>query len=222
MSDLKNVDVFRDPLWLLHNFQKKYKHIYVPTDSDWYVSHVGGGFTGQPMRAYVNTSIVANSRGMAYVAANGLNSGNINYAMIDWTKRLELSFNISRLSSDTEVVARVQLKEIGTEGILAERGIGIDITNYVMNGEAFGTVRGTTATLATLTDTFPVQVKIVVTSSEVQFYINEVLTATLAGTALPNVQGTVSAFLVVSIINGATGGVNAILIISDIQIVQGW
>ena len=44
----------------------------------------------------------------------------------------------------------------------------------------------------------------------------------LTGAYVPNVQGTLGAYLVVSIVNGPTGGVNAYFGVGDIKIIQSW
>lgn len=221
MSDYKFWDVFIDPLWLLHNFHRKYKHIRVPLNAGWTSDLVNGGLTQQPMRLYPNTSITASSRGLGYAVAHGLNSGNTVMYNIDWTKRLELSFTLARESSDVEVVARVQLKEVATEGVLAARGIGLQISNLTVVGEAYGTALQTTGTLKTLTNTYSIRVKIVLTATSVDFWIDGVLAGSLTGTAVPSVVGA-AGYLVVSIINGVTGGVNAKLFIGNIELVQAW
>ena len=221
MSDHKFWDVFRDPLWLLHNLYKKYKVITIPINGGYSLSNVNGGVSQTTGYLMVNTSVTALSRGMAYFLPHGLNSGTIYQHRVDWTKRLELSFIVSRANSDVQVVARVQLKELATEGALGERGIGIEINNYSMNGEAYGTARDTVA-IGALTDLLIARVRIVLTSASVEFWVNGVLQGTLTGTAIPNIAGTVNANMVISIINGAAGGVNAQEVISNIQIIQAW
>lgn len=225
MSDLKFWDVFRDPLWLLHNLMNKYKHIVVPSNAGWDTNNVNGTVTQQPLRIYVATSITASSRGMAYCGTTGLNSGNANSAIVDWTKRLELSFILNRSFSDVEVVARVQLKDSAaavTEGVLANLGIGLQISNLTVVGEAYGTARQTTGTLKTLTSGYGIRVKIVLTSTAVEFWVNGVLVESLTGTAVPPVAGVDNNYLVLSIINGVTGGVNARVYLTNIEVVQAW
>lgn len=222
MSDLKFWDVFRDPLWLLHNFHRKYKHIRVPTNAGWSTSNVNGGVTQQPMRMYENTSITASSRGMGFCQAQGLNSGGITHTFIDWTKRLELSFILSRTGSDAEAVGRIQLKEINTEGVFAAKGIGLQISNYTVVGEAYGTARSTTGTLNTLTINRIIRVKIVKRDTSVDFYVNEVLVESLTGTAVPATAGAADGYLVFSLVNGVTGGIDVYQLIANIEVVQAW
>jgi hypothetical protein len=218
---MKGWDVFKDPKWLMDNLFRKYKLFRIPTNAGWTSSLVGsGGYVYGVAQLATYTGTTANSRGMVYAYVYELNSGDITHSYIDWTKRLELEFNLTRLNSDAEAVARVQLKEANTEGALAQRGIGIEIQNFTMYGEGYGTARGTVA-IGTLTNGRLARVKIVKTDSAVQFWVNGVLAGTLTGTAVPNVRGTVP-YIVVSVINGATGGVSAIIYAGNIIIVQTW
>lgn len=197
------------------------KTIYVPTNAGWGISNLETGGVGQfPACLAVFTGVTANSRGLALADAFGLNSGSINKFYVDWTKRIELSFTISRINSDSEVVGRVQLKESGVEGMLIQRGLGIEINNYDLVGEAYGLVRGT-VNLGTLQDDRIAHIKIVLTEGTVEFWVNSVLKGTLTGTAVPSVEGASWSYIISSIINGATGGINAYMYIGDIQIVLG-
>lgn len=219
-SDLKGMDVFTDPLWLLQNLLNKHKVIRVPTNGGWTTSVLfTGGVAQAPSRLYLNTGGTASSRGLASAFTFGLNAGTIARAYLDWTKRLELSFILCRQSSDVEVIARFQLKEASTEGLLAQRGIGVEISNYTMVGEAYGTARNTVP-IATLTDDRVSQIRIVKLIDRVEFWVNRILAGTLTGTAVPNVTGAASAHHVASIINGATGGVDAGLFVGNIMVIQ--
>lgn len=219
-SDLKGWDVFRDPLWLLHNFQSRNKLIVVPTCAGWLSSNLLSGYVSQNVfYLFCGTGVIANSRGLCNAIVFGLNSGDTSTHAVDWGKRIELSFILRRGTSDSEVETRFQLKAVDTEGVLAARGIGVSIANYTMVGESYGTARVTVA-LGVLTDDRIVRIRIVVAGGTVQFWVNGVLTGTLTGTAVPT--GVIVGYLVASIINGATGGVNARLNVGDIKIVQKW
>jgi hypothetical protein len=218
-SDMKYWDVFRDPKWILDNLFRRYKVVIVPT-AGWGTSNVGsGGVVVNPFRLNVYTGTTASSRGMAVAPVSGLNSGDIRHDYVDWTKRLELHFAVVRVNSDPECIARVQLKESSVEGALAQRGIGLEIQNYTMYGEGYGTSRGTVS-LLTLTDNRLAKVRIVKAGSRLEFYVNDVLRGVLTGDSVPNVKGDAISNMVVSIINGATGGVNANLIIMDMKVIQ--
>jgi hypothetical protein len=205
----------------MDNLFRKYKVLIIPTNGGWGMSNTGSGVVSpNPLHLYVATGTTANSRGLGFSPIFGLNSGTISRHYIDWTKRLEFIFELARINSDSESIARVQLKETGVEGMLAQRGIGLEIDNYTLIGEAYGTARGTVS-LGTLTDNIIKRIKIV-KDTEVQFWVDGVLVGTLTGDYVPNVPGTTGAYLVISIINGATGGVDARLYVGDIKIIQEW
>jgi hypothetical protein len=206
----------------LGSFLESYKVINVPTSASWTASNAGSGsIVLEPTDFYIRTGTTASSRGMVYAGFFGLNSGNISRAYVDWTKRLELLATIARLNSDPQAVARFQLKQGSSEGQLAGLGIGIQINNYSLYGEAYGSARGTVS-LGTLTDDRLARIRIVKEIDRVEFWINGVLQGTLTGNAVPNVQGGAIGYLVASIINGATGGVDTQLFVSNIWIIQEW
>jgi hypothetical protein len=206
----------------LDDLLSKYKVIGVPTNAGWTASNAGSGAVAyEPFRLYPMTGTTASSRGLAYCYVHHLNSGDIHRNYVDWTKRLELSFGVARVNSDAEAVARFQLKEANAEGALAQRGIGVTINNLAMVGEAYGTARGTVS-IGSLTLDQAARIRIVKTQNSVEFWVNGVLVGTLTGSAVPNVAGVAYAYLVASIINGTTGGVNAWLMVSNIRIIQEW
>jgi len=221
-TDAFNWDLLADPKWLLDKLLNKYKIVRVATNYGWNTDHSGsGGGTQEPFRKYVWTGTTASSRGMYLIYVFVLNSGYINRIYIDWTKRLEWRFWLCRDASDPEAVARIQLKESNAEGALAERGIGIEIQNLTMYGEGYGTVRGTVQ-LGTLTSHQIARVRIVKEGSRLEFWVNGILKGVLTGNYVPNEKGTTAVYEVFSIVNGPTGGVNAILMNGDETIIQEW
>lgn len=221
VKDENVIDFIKRNINEIHD-QTYWKELIIPTNAGWATSNAGsGGVTQAPLYLFVFTGITASSRGQAYTYTLGLNSGDIGRYLTDWTKKLELEFLIVRLNNDPECVARIQLKESYNEGALSQRGIGINIANYAVVGEAYGTARGTVS-LGTIPDDRVWRVKIVKTNEEVQFWVNGVLMGTLTGNAVPKVRGTIDTFLVVSIINGTTGGVSAYFFVSNIRIRQEW
>lgn len=194
----------------------------IPIYHGWSTSNTGsgGGYT-TGMKIVVNTGTSPSSRGMYFVTVYGLNSGDIGLASIDWTKRLELHFILAREISDPEVRARVQLKESNTEGALAQRGIGVSINNFDLIGESYGTSRGTVS-LGSLTTIRSRYFRIVKDFNIVEFWVDNVKRGELTGEYVPKVKGTDVGYLVISIVNGTTGGANAHLHVGDIKIFQEW
>lgn len=177
----------------------------------------GGGELG--FEIYVFTGVTANSRGLRRAPVYFLNDGDIPTRYLDYTKRLEWHFRMVRSGSDAQVVARFQLKQALTEGVLADVGLGVQVNNFDVLGEAYGTARQTVS-LGTLTADYHWQIKIVhIPDTSVQFWVNDVLTATLTGTAVP-VAVAAGTQLVLSIINGAAGGVDAYFEVGKIKFIQ--
>jgi hypothetical protein len=219
---MKGWDVYKDPKWILDNLLKKYKVVEVATAGGWYSSVAGsGGLNQNPFCLYVSTGLTANSRGMSYQYARLLNSGDINRDYVDWTKDLEIRLQLFRANSDPQCIARFQLKEASSEGALAQCGIGLEVQNFTVYGEGYGTARGTVS-LLTLSESLPVRVRIVKVGSLLQFYVNDALMGTLTGNYVPNTKGTASAFMVISVINGSTGGIDCLFGVGNIRIIQKW
>jgi len=219
-SDLKFADVFSDPLWLLNKLLDKYKIIDVPTSGGWFTSLAGSGSRAQtPNYLRVGTGTTANSRGLVNTTCFALNPGDRAWDAVDYSKYLEWEFAVVRYNSDPEAVARVQLKQTGAEGALADVGLGVEIQDLDVYGEAYGTARQTVG-LGTLTHDRSWHIKIVhVPSARVEFWVNGILTGILTGSAVPT-GVTARTYMVISIINGSTGGVDANLFVGNIRLIQ--
>jgi len=209
-----------NPKPLLDNLLKKYRIINVPTNAGWGSSLVGSGVYGlSPFYLFVSTGTTASSSATSYIIVFGLNSSTLSRHYVDWTKRLELHFTIARFNPDAECIARFQLKESNALGALAQKGVGIEIANYALRGEGYGTSRGV-VDLMTLADGITYEIRIVKDGSVIEFWVNNVLLGQLSGEYVPNVQGTTAAYLMASINNGPTGGVSDTLYVGNIRIIQ--
>lgn len=201
-------------------FNQQWKEFVVTPNAGWGTDNAGsGGIVPTPTYIYSYTGVAAGSRGLAYAYTYALNRGDIARYYIDWTKRLEFSFILLRLNSDSEVETRIQLKEAVAEGILAERGIGISTSNYAMVGEAYGSARDTLS-LGTLTDNRVKHIRIVKKRDCVEYWVERELIGTLTGTAVPYIKGDAVGYIVISAINGVTGGVDARIQAGNIRILQ--
>lgn len=216
-----------DPISVLASIGKLFKFKIVPTNytdsagnTNWQASHVNGGGTVYSAVIFCNTSVTANSRGLLFHYANGLNSGDRGQNQCDYSKKLEWNFTVNRDYSDAQVIARMQLKQVNTEGDLANVGLGLRIDNFVLTGEAYGTARQAINLGVSLTTNYRVRVKIIhIPGVRVEFWVNGVLRGTLTGTAVP--FGVLAdTYWVESIINGATGAVNAYIGVGDMLIIQ--
>ena len=196
------------------------RHLTIPVNAEWIEDNVNGGVTYAPTRLVGSTTATASSRASAYALIQFLCGSDRCAYIIDWDKHLTFAFSILRYTSDAEVVARVQLKEIAGEGNLTGKGIGILVKNYAIFGEAYDTAREEVDLSITMTDYYPYMIKIEHDpGTGVRFYVNNVL----VGTSTREPSGSTEDFgyqLMMSIINGETGGVDAMWVISPIEIWQ--
>jgi len=197
---------------------KDWNYLVVPLNAGWTADCTGSGAQLQaPMQLRVSTGTTASSRGGANTFARGLNSGGLDCWQIDFDKRIEMLFQAWRDYSDAQAVGRLQLKTTGGEGALTDKGFGLEIANLAVTGEAYGTARSTVA-LGSLTLKRTKRFRIVhIPGSKVEFYVDDALAGTLTGTAVPS-GSTPDGKLVLTIINGAAGGVNAQLGLVDLKL----
>jgi hypothetical protein len=214
------IDGLEDVLPLLEaSLYKRYKVIEIPTPV-WNSSNVGsGGVYGVASSLAIWTGTTANSRGLAFLETFGLNSGDRYRTFVDYGKRLIWTFSFDRENSDPECIGRIQLKQTSTEGALANVGIGLEIQNFSVYAESYGTARQTTL-LGTLTIAQIWSMMIVhVPGSRVEFWVNRTLAA--VHTQVPT-GVSAATYHVVSIVNGSTGEVNCVLRIGPQTFIQEW
>ena len=177
----------------------------------------GSGATAQGYLQELTTGITALSTAARYFTPVGLGVG-LSQSYIDWDYPIYMFIPMyARQNSDAQAVSRIQLKEgTFTIGQLGEQGFGIQIANYVLTGESYKAARGTVDLATTLTDTLTYAFLIVLTPGvSVAFYVDSgggfVLKGTYSVAAnVPSGNGVANPRLMHSIINGATGGVNAL------------
>ncbi len=186
--------------------------LHIETATGWAASNLlSGGSSPAISRNYVNTGVVASSRGMLYIPEFLAMSGT-DYAYMSWDKKLYLIFGYSRQNSDAQVVARVQLKDVNTEGALAAKGIGIRADNYALVGESYGVALGAVDLATALTSRRPYLIIILHDPSvpKIEWYVNGVLKGTQStANNIPSGNAGDIGRLVHSIINGVTGTVDA-------------
>jgi len=210
--------MFDIPYRSVRNHIKKGR-LFIPSlASGWTSATSGSGAVAQSAgRLYVHTGTTANSQALLRIThVFGFNSGEAAPEYVDWRKKLYIAFVINRFNSDSEAVAYVQIKETNTHGQLAERGLGVAISNLTLSGESYGTARGTTGSLS-MTGNRPYYIQIVhdPDQQKVEWFANGTSLGTETTAAnIPNALGDALTFWVVSIANGATGGVDAHLYMS--------
>lgn len=186
--------------------------LHIPTNAGWTAIVTGSGATLQlPSRLTINTGATASSTALLrqQLAGFGLGAAGLR---LDWRNKLVLVFQVRRATTDAEVVARVQLKETTAIGQMAERGFGLEVANFAMTGESYGTARGAVDLGTSLTDNVLTQIVIVHEPAipRIEWYTAESGQGVLRGTQstaanMPSVLGTVDMTLIVSIARGATG-----------------
>jgi len=186
---------------------------HIPTNAGWSEGVTGSGTSAQnPHYLSVNTGVTASSTARRYIDYfAGFNLVDTNWLRLNWDKKLYLVFNYRRGGSDSEAIARVQIKETAGEGALSAKGIGIRMDNLALVGESYGTALGSLDLGTALTDGVICQLAIIhYPASKIEWYVNGVLKGIQSTIAnIPSGIGGATASLVVSIKNGATGGVNA-------------
>jgi len=187
--------------------------LHITTQAGWTASNTGtGGNGGNISYMYVLTGTTASSRGLVYALMNGFEEAGGIWSYFNYDKKLYLIFNYRRNGSDSEAVARFQLKRANTEGALADLGIGIRADNLDLIGESYGTELGEVDLGTTLaTDRVSQIVIIHYPGSKIEWYVDGTLKGTQSTAAkIPSGSSASANYLVSSIVNGVTGGVNAI------------
>ena len=196
-----------------------YRHVFVPTNGGWTTDLVNGSMEQAPMEMKGRTTVAASSRALANCKAMSLRIGLNATSNVDWDRRMSIAFDIARVNSDVQILSRFQLKEAATEGVLAAKGIGIEIQNFTLIGEAYDVAREAVGLDVVMTDsqTYRVQIEHI-PGKGVEFYVDKILRG--ISTREPSGDaGAVSRF-VSSIINGLAGGVDGIFKVSNIMIIQ--
>lgn len=193
----------------------------LPTNGPWTFSGAGSG-DGLPWPGFlrVQTGAVANSRGLYWTELHGLAGAAGATYELDLSKRLSFQFLISRFVPNAEIVARLQIKGITTEGALAAVGLGIQIDDMAVKGESYGTALGLIDLATALVDDR-------VAAMSIELYPGEAVEWWLEGvrvgvqddpTKVPG--GLLAAKIVYSIVNGPVGGVDCYSEVIQPQIEQ--
>ena len=171
-------------------------------------------------QALVGSGIIAQRIGDIYCSTGATNPSSVrtNFLLtgfgnssapevIDWTKMMYFIFSAFRKTSVATAVSRVRIHD-NTAGLaaLAGKGIGIQITNYAIVGESYGTTLGTVDLSTSLSDGNTDEIAIVYTpASKVEFFVNGVLKGTISGTASQLPGTTSDSYVDLSVENLSTG-----------------
>ena len=193
---------------------KQSNFIMIPTAAGWTETVTGAGATyQQPMRNYVVIGDTNAGSALLYAAAFGFNIGG-HYGYMNWGKHLFLIFNYTIYDTEASLTRRIQLKETSALGQLAQKGVGFQVVNLAMTGEAYGTERGTVSlgNIEEVADPIYKQIQVVIELDPgvaVNFYINRSLVDSIITTAqIPSGVGAAGLYLVHSIDRSGGGATN--------------
>ena len=170
---------------------------------------------------YAETGVTPNSNCIGY-SASAISPGR-SYYQIDWDRAMVLHFYLERINADAEVAAYLQLKTASWPPLLedmAAMGLGIKIENLALYGESYGVSRDVVDLSTTLVSAQSVEVEIVHTPGvSIEWKVNGNSVGTQEDPDhIPS--GVTSMWICPAIRNGATGGVNAQLHLSQLSIWQ--
>lgn len=211
--------------WLSINDAEAYRRMMLngtlltPLGAAWTAAVTGSGATNvYPAYVQANTGTTTGSTSRLYVPNILLQGTNF---PVDFSKRLLWSFVLSRVTSDSALIARVQLKVATTEGALAAAGLGVRMANLTLTGESYGSAGAFTATIQTMLTTvaYHILVDHEPAVPRTRWYVNGVLQATQSTAANMPSASLENTALLMSILNGA-GTANGVVQISAPQIFQ--
>ncbi len=191
--------------------------LYIPTLSGWTVTVNGTGGTSQEIVANrVNTGATASSNALLYAGLGGFSRSAGSQGQIDWSGKIYLIFGYSRNTDDAQVIARFQLKDVITGGVLTDKGIGIRVDDKALKGESYGSSLGVVDLGMNVIENIEYQIVIVHTPAvpKIEWFVNGVLKGTQTTAAnIPGGVSTSGATVVHSIIRGVTGAADSTSIV---------
>ncbi|KKN73881.1 hypothetical protein LCGC14_0396830 [marine sediment metagenome] len=186
----------------------RFKELEVDTNSAWSATNVGSGsiVATDPLGKILRTGATANSSTFNRTRPYGLNGDVANRNYFDYDKALSLFFSVCRYITDAEAVSRVQMKDADGIGVLGEKGIGLQLDNLALTGEAYGASRGTVDLSTSLTIEKMAWVEIRLTSTGVEFFVDNVSKGSITtADKFPTGDGAAAGRIASSHANGGTG-----------------
>ncbi len=199
--------VFATPEFISDLLHRQARTYQVPINDLWADGSGGtGSSTLYPPFAEVACAANIGDHGLVYAPAPFMNSylDGVQWDRVDFDNRLEFGFDISRdAGTHADIRARVQLKQAVGEGILANDGLGIEIQNFAIFGEAFAGAQGVVDLGIAMTALLTYRIKIVlVPNVGVLFYVNNVYRGVITA-QIPTGPAAGACYWVISIDNGA-------------------
>jgi len=198
---------FATPQFIMELLRRQARYMHVPINDLWTDNSGGtGSSTLYPQYAEVACAAAGGDHGLVYCTAPFLNSyvdASV-WDRADFDNMLIWAFDVSRdAGTHADIRARVQLKQANGEGVLANDGMGIQIQNYDIYGEAFAAAQATVDLGVTMTALYTYRIAIVlIPNVSVDFYVNEVYRGQIT-TQVPSGPAAGTCYWVLSIDNGA-------------------
>lgn len=123
--------------------------LIVPSDLG--ATTANGGATlnlGNSLQVSITTTASGAARKSALLRM--LNDGE-DTNIIDWGKKLLITFDLEASQDDAGVTGRVLIKTTDDDAVLSDMGLGIEINNLSVVGESYGSARAETAEIVALT-----------------------------------------------------------------------
>ena len=169
---------FANPQFIMELLRRQGRYMHVPINDLWTDGSTGGTTLLYPQYAELTCAAVAGRDALVYCVAPFLNSyvDATVWDRTDFDNIFIWAFDVSRdAGTHADLRARVQLKQAIAEGVLANDGMGIQIQNYDIFGEAFAAAQGTVDLGVTMVAELSYRIAIVlIPNVSVDFYVNEV------------------------------------------------
>ncbi len=197
---------FATPQFIMELLRRQARYMHVPINDLWTDNSTGGTSTLFPQYAELACAAVGGQDGLVHCTAAFLNSyvDATVWDRVDFDNMFIWAFDVSRGTGDeADVRGRVQLKQANAEGVLANDGMGIEIQNLSIFGEAFAGGQGTVDLGVLMTTLLTYRIAIVlIPNVSVDFYVNEVYRGQITA-QVPTGPAAGTCYWVLSIDNGA-------------------
>jgi len=191
--------------------------INVPTSTG-FTSDTSGTGTTQQLAPYIQLRTGGTLGSLARLYTTNTVSGLSQNQLfnVDFGLPLKISFLLTRIDAGASSVGRIQLKTTQSDGSLAAKGIGLQINNYSVFGESYGSTGATVNLGLTLTDAETYKIDIVhYPALRIEWWVNGVL-ASKTSTVANIPSGSVACYLQNSLSNVAANDVQ--MFVSAIQL----
>ena len=169
---------FATPQFIMELLRRQARYMHVPINDLWTDGSTGGTTLLFPQYAELTCAAVAGRDALVHCTAPFLNSyvDATVWDRTDFDNIFIWAFDVSRdAGTHADLRARVQLKQAVAEGVLANDGMGIQIQDYDIYGEAFAAAQDTVDLGVTMVANLSYRIAIVlIPNVSVDFYVNEV------------------------------------------------